>query len=113
MDPMFVLDRIASLFPGKRLLALANLAAERAHDAIWLRVIRSAITMNEHEAQGYIRARAAAVIQRESARILYDEPALSGARENLISKATEIAVASVWSQIASLQRQSQTRRRAA
>lgn len=113
MDPMLTLDRLASLLPGKRILAFANLAAERAHDAIWIRVIRQAITMNEHEARGYIRARASAVIHRESSRILYDEPSLKASQDSLIGKATEIAVASVWSQIASLQRQAQPRRRAA
>jgi hypothetical protein len=110
---MSLLDRLASLLPGKRLLASAHLAAERAHDAIWIRVIRSALTMSEHEARGYIRSRAAAVIQRESARIIYDAPALNGARETLAAKATEIAVESVWSQVAVLQRQAQPRRRAA
>lgn len=111
--PMFLLDRIASLLPGKRLLAHAHLAAERAHDAIWLRVIRTAITMNEHEAKGYIRSRAAAVIQRESSRILYDVPGLAASSGDLVRKATEIAVESIWSQIASLQRQSQAHRKAA
>jgi hypothetical protein len=113
MDSMFLLDALPALFPGRRLLAMANLAAERAHDAIWLRVIRQALTMNEHEARGYIRSRAAAVIQRESSRILYDAPALQASRDSLIAKATEIAVASIWSQVASLQRESQSRRRAA
>lgn len=112
---MFLLDQITSLLPAKRLLTHANLAAERAHDAIWLRVIRQALTMNEHEARGYIRSRAAAVIVRESSRIIFDAPIMASSRTSLISKATEIAVESVWSQIASLQRQSQpqTRRRAA
>lgn len=111
---MLMLDRLVSLLPGKRLFAFANLAAERAHDAIWIRVIRNALAMNEAEARGYIRARAAAVVQRESSRILFDEPSLRAQEETLVSKATEIAVASIWSQIASLQRQSaQPRRRAA
>lgn len=113
MEPMSLLDRLASLIPGKRLLAGAHLAAERAHDAIWIRVIRQALAMNEFEARGYIRSRAAAVIQRESARIVFDTPALNGSRSNLIAKATEIAVESVWSQIVVLQRQAQPRRRAA
>lgn len=118
MDPMFMLDALASLFPAKRLLAFANLAAERAHDAIWIRVIRAALTMSEAEARGYIRARASAVIHRESSRILFDEPSLRAAEAKLISQATDIAVASIWSQIATLQRQAQResaapRRRAA
>lgn len=121
MDPMLMLDRLTSLLPGKRILAFANLAAERAHDAIWIRVIRTALTMNEAEARGYIRARASAVIHRESSRILFDEPSLRPQEDSLLRKATEIAVASVWTQIAALQREAkretqretQPRRRAA
>jgi hypothetical protein len=110
---MLLLDRITSLLPGKRLLAHAHLAAERAHDAIWLRVIRTALTMNEYEARGYIRSRAAAVIQRESSRILYDVPSLSASSSELIRKATDIAVESIWSQIASLKQQRHVERKAA
>src|SRR5436190_13950430 len=96
---MSLLDRLASLLPGKRLIASAHLAAERAHDAIWLRVIRQALTMGEHEARGYIRSRASAVTQHESERIIYDAPAQNADRECLLSKASQIAVESNWSQL--------------
>jgi hypothetical protein len=83
-----------ALFPGllpywnrQRLLSLVDRVAARVQTPVWLRVRDRIPAMGVHEARGYIRARAALVIDREVAIAVASEPTLQSGQRELIKVA--------------------------
>ena len=61
-----ILRRLRLYCNRARLVRLVDRIANRSQQAVWLRVRDRVTTMSTPEAQGYIRVRAAAVIEREA-----------------------------------------------
>lgn len=80
-----------SLFSGMlawrtrhRLLDLVDLVAVRVQTLVWRRVRDRVATMGVHEARGYIRARTAAVIEREMEAVALECPWLKASQHDLV-----------------------------
>lgn len=59
-----------------RLVSIVDRVSARAQNAVWQRVRDRVLTMGVHEARGYIRARATAVVEREMSIVAGEEPSL-------------------------------------
>ncbi|MCA9150644.1 MAG: hypothetical protein KDA92_15135 [Planctomycetales bacterium] len=70
-----------------RLLSVVDRVSARAQNAVWQRVRDRVLNMGVHEARGYIRARAALVIEREMAIAAGEEPTLSASHLSEINDA--------------------------
>ena len=66
MHPTMILRRLRLYCNRARLVRLVDRIANRSQQAVWLRVRDRVTTMSRPAAQGYIRVRAAAVIEREA-----------------------------------------------
>ncbi len=71
----------------------AERIAARSRQAVWQRVWQRVGTLGQAEARGYIRARAAAIIQQETDRLISQEGSRAGEiREKLLFVATDVVV---------------------
>ena len=97
----------------RQVTTLACEIASRSAPLVWERVVHRVLQMGASEAKGYIRSRAAEVVQREVDRTLRTEPQLRGwARPNLVAQATDGVVERTLNEILRIQR-SRSMRRAA
>ena len=79
-----------------RISHLAAEIAERSHATVWEKTHKQAIAMRLPEAQGYVRARAIAVIHAHAMRALADAELIDRSlRSELIERATGAVVDSV------------------
>ncbi len=76
---MALFTRFRPTWTRTRLLALVDRVTARVQDPVWQRVRDRVLGMGIHEARGYIRARAAVVIDREMRVVVAQEPTLSTA----------------------------------
>ena len=80
------------LFPSiqrTRLAALVDRVAARSQNAVHARVKDRVASMNVHQARGYVRARAAAVLEREMGIVVAEVPGLSEADRRSILEAAK------------------------
>lgn len=73
---MSLLDKFRPYWNETRMLALIDRVTARVQTPVWQRVHERLPSLGVHEARGYIRARAAAVIEIEMARVVDEEPML-------------------------------------
>lgn len=64
---------VASLLGTDRVDELARRIAERSQGAVWQRVVHRISTLAGSEARGYVRARAGAIVLRETNLIVAEE----------------------------------------
>jgi hypothetical protein len=64
---------LASLLGTDRVDELARRIAERSQGAVWQRVVHRISTLAGSEARGYVRARAGAIVLRETNLIVAEE----------------------------------------
>ena len=74
---MAIFAALRRLLTHDHLNGLVDRVTGRAQNAVWRRVCDRVPGMSIHEARGYIRARAAAVIDREMSILAAEEPTLS------------------------------------
>jgi hypothetical protein len=80
----------------QRALRIATEIAERSHDEVWQRTFARAVEMRFPEAQGYVRARAAAVIDKYvSHASRQSNPIDRDLQLELVERATQAVVDSV------------------
>jgi hypothetical protein len=82
-----------TLLPGfwpywnrRRLIGLVDRLTARVQNAVWRRVCDRLPAMGVHEARGYIRARAALVIDREMALAVISQPSLGATDRELVMR---------------------------
>jgi hypothetical protein len=84
-----------------RLTEMSERVAGRSRMAVWQRIVERAASFGPTESRGYIRARAAGVIHRETDRLIEQEgPAVGRLREQIITRATESLVETIVGQLA-------------
>ena len=69
-----ILRRLRLHWNRARLSSLSDRIATRSQHAVWQRVRQRVTSMSSHQAQGYIRVRAASVIEREVGIAVAEEP---------------------------------------
>ena len=83
-----------------RTAELAERVAGRSRLAVWQRVMDRLPTLGPTEARGYIRARALAVVEEETQRLIEQEGAkIARQRERIAGQATENLIASIIGQV--------------
>jgi len=102
------------LFTNHKPELLADKVASRSRVAVWNRVARRLHTFAGAEARGYIRARGAEVIERETDLLIAEEGAKAARhREEILHAAGESVIRLVLEQSHLSQRHSLPKRRAA
>jgi hypothetical protein len=82
------------------LAAMAERVACRSRLAVWQRVMHRIDTLGPIEARGYVRARAAAVIEVETDRLIEQEGArVARVREKIIDSASEMLIRMIVTQL--------------
>jgi hypothetical protein len=105
-------QRITRWLVSDRLTEMAERVAGRSRLAVWQRVVDRLPTLGPTEVRGYIRARAAAVVQAETDRLIAQEgDRVSRMRTRIIDAAQQSLVDAIHSQFT--QRQPTGRQRAA
>jgi hypothetical protein len=93
-------QRIAQWLVSDRLTEMAERVAGRSRLGVWQRVVERTATLGPTESRGYIRARAAAVIQGETDRLIEQEGAkVARQRQQIIAAATESLVETIVAQL--------------
>ncbi len=93
-------QRIAHVLVSDRAAEMAERVAGRSRMAVWQRVVDRAGALVLTESRGYIRARAAGVIQVEMDRLIEQEgPKVARQRERIIAAATQSLVETLAAQI--------------
>lgn len=102
------------LFATSKPELLGDKVASRSRSAIWDRVSHRMHTLQGAEARGYIRARALAVIEQETDRLIAEEgPKAARHREQILRDAGESVIRLVLEQAQISRRSTLTLRRAA
>ncbi|MCI0361040.1 MAG: hypothetical protein L0211_21375 [Planctomycetaceae bacterium] len=97
---MFWAQRMTQWLVSDRLAEMTERVAGRSRMAVWQRVADQLAGLGPSEARGYVRARAIAVVQIETGRLIEQEGLRVGKmREKIITAATESLVERIVSQI--------------
>ena len=105
---------LARLFTSQRPEILADKVASRSRQAVWDRVSHRIHSLSGAEARGYIRARAAAVIEPEADRLIRKEGGRAASlREKILRDATESVIRLVIEQVQISRQRAAAVRRAA
>jgi hypothetical protein len=83
---MSVLEKFRPYWNETRLLSLIDRVTARAQTPVWQRVQDRLPSLGVHEARGYIRARAALVIEQEMAIALAEEPSMRPPQVQLVAQ---------------------------
>ena len=90
---------LVRVFTSQRPEVLAAKVASRSRHAVWDRVSHRLHSLTGAEARGYIRARAAAVIEAEADRLIKEEAGkAAGLRERVLRDATDSVIRLVLEQ---------------
>jgi hypothetical protein len=93
-------QRIAQWLVSDRLTEMTERVAGRSRLAVWQRTVERTATLGPTESRGYIRARAAAVIHRETDRLIEQEgPRVARQRAAIIAAATQSLVETIVAQL--------------
>ena len=93
-------QRIAQWLVSDRVTEMAERVAGRSRMAVWQRVVDRAGALAAAESRGYIRARAASVVQAEMDRLIEQEgPKVARQRERIVALATQSLVETLAAQI--------------
>ena len=93
-------QRIVQWFVADRLTEMAERVAGRSRMAVWQRIVDSTAALALAESRGYIRARAAGVIQAEMERLIEQEgPKVARQWEQIVAVATESLVETLAAQL--------------
>jgi hypothetical protein len=102
------------LFATHKPELLGEKVASRSRSAVWERVSHRMHTLQGAEARGYVRARALAVIELETARLIDEEgPKAARHREQILRDASESVIRIVLEQSQNSRRSTLALRRAA
>lgn len=83
-----------------RTAELAERVAGRSRLAVWQRVVDRLPTLGPTEARGYIRARALAVVEQETGRLVEQEGAkVARQRERIAGQATDKLISAIIAQV--------------
>ena len=102
------------LFVAQKPVHLADKVASRSRPAVWGRVSHHIHALSGAEARGYIRARAAAVIEQETDLLIAEEgPKVFRHRDQILKEAGETVIRLVQEQAQISRRTALPKRRAA
>ena len=97
---MFWHQRLAQWLVSDRLADLSERVAGRSRLAVWQRVSARLATLGASESRGYVRARAIAVVQAETDRLIeQDGPRVAALRERIIAAAIGTLVETIVGQV--------------
>jgi CRP-like cAMP-binding protein len=106
--------RITQWLVSDRLAEMSERVAGRSRLAVWQRVADRLAGLSPIEARGYVRARAIAIVQAETDRLVEQEgPRVGAMREQIIASATGALVETIVTQLQQQRRQSGWQRQAA
>jgi len=111
---MHIFSWLARFRAGQRLAQIADRVAARSQTPVWRRVHVQACRMSHAEAYGYVRARAAKIVQREVNIAVAGSPPLGPAeRATVVAAATQKVVRRTLADVTRAKKQHVSLQRAA